>query len=67
VRFTLASPDGARLKAIAFRAASTPVGEALMAADGEAPLHIAGTLSLDNWQGRPEVQLRVSDVALPPR
>jgi single-stranded-DNA-specific exonuclease len=65
VRFTLASEDGARLKAVAFRAAQGPVGQAIMAAGGNAPLHLAGTLSLDHWQGRPEVQLRVTDVAEP--
>jgi single-stranded-DNA-specific exonuclease len=66
VRFTLASGDGARLKAVAFRAANTPQGQALLTA-GDTPLHIAGTLSVDHWQGREEVQLRVTDVApVPP-
>jgi single-stranded-DNA-specific exonuclease len=65
VRFTLTSEDGARIKAIAFRAATTPVGEALLAGGGDRPLHIAGTLGLDHWQGRAEVQLRVADVAVP--
>ena len=36
-----------------------------MAAAGDAPLHIAGSLTLDHWQGRPEVQLRVVDVSRP--
>jgi single-stranded-DNA-specific exonuclease len=65
IRFSLASEDGARRKAIAFRAAGTPLGDAIMAASGEAPLHIAGSLSVDRWQGRAEVQLRVTDVARP--
>jgi single-stranded-DNA-specific exonuclease len=65
VRFMLVSGDGARLKAVAFRAASSPLGEALLTA-GDRPLHIAGTLSIDHWQGREETQLRLSDVALPP-
>ena len=65
VKFTLASEDGARIKGIAFRAASTPVGQTLLAAGGEKPLHIAGTLGLDHWQGRAEVQLRVTDLAVP--
>ncbi len=64
VRFTLTSGDGARLRAIAFRAAASPLGEALLSA-GDAPLHVAGTLSIDHWQGRQETQLRVSDVARP--
>ncbi len=65
VRFNLVSGDGGRLKAIAFRAANTAIGDALLSGDAERPLHIAGSLSLDHWQGREEVQLRVSDVALP--
>jgi single-stranded-DNA-specific exonuclease len=65
IRFSLAADDGARRKAIAFRAAGTPIGDALMAAGGEAPLHIAGSLTVDHWQGRAEVQLRVADVARP--
>jgi single-stranded-DNA-specific exonuclease len=64
VRFTLTSGDGARLRAIAFRAATGPLGEALLGA-GDAPLHVAGTLSIDHWQGREETQLRVTDVARP--
>ncbi|HEY4202203.1 MAG TPA: single-stranded-DNA-specific exonuclease RecJ [Devosiaceae bacterium] len=64
VRFTLASDDGARLKAIAFRAANQPLGQLLLSA-GDAPLHIAGTLNIDHWQGREQVQLRVADVAVP--
>lgn len=65
VRFTLTSEDGARLKAIAFRAATTALGSALLSAGNDAAVHIAGTLSLDHWQGREEVQLRVSDIAAP--
>jgi len=63
VRFNLTSGDGARLKAIAFRAATTPLGQLLLNAGNDTPLHIAGTLSLDHYQGRAEVQLRVTDAA----
>jgi hypothetical protein len=45
----------------------TPIGDAIMAAGGDTPLHIAGTLTLDHWQGRSEVQLRVADIARPAR
>jgi single-stranded-DNA-specific exonuclease len=65
VRFSLASGDGGRLKAIAFRAANTAIGDALLSGGNDRPLHIAGTLSLDHWQGREEVQLRVTDIAVP--
>ena len=67
VRFTLSSDDGARLKAIAFRAATTALGETLLSAGNDKPLHIAGTLSLDHYQGREEVQVRVQDAAPLPR
>jgi single-stranded-DNA-specific exonuclease len=65
VRFTLSAADGARLKAIAFRAAGQPLGQLLLSAGNDTPLHIAGTLGLDHWQGREQVQLRVSDAAQP--
>jgi single-stranded-DNA-specific exonuclease len=53
---------GSRLKAIAFRSAGTPLGEALLNTRG-APLHLAGTLRLDEWQGRREAQLFIDDAA----
>src|SRR5690606_35756942 len=62
VRFTLTSEDGARIKAIAFRAASTPLGGVILAGN-DRPLHIAGTLAIDHWQGRETVQLRLVDAA----
>jgi single-stranded-DNA-specific exonuclease len=64
VSFQLGSGDGGRVKAIAFRAATTPLGQALLSA-GDKRLHFAGTLSLDHYQGRAEAQLRVVDVADP--
>ena len=66
VRVTLVSGDGARLRAIAFRAAQTPLGQALLQAGNDAVLHVAGCLTLDTYQGREQVNLRISDVALPP-
>jgi len=66
VRFTLTSEDGARLKGIAFRAAHTELGQALLSAGNDTRLHVAGTLGLDHWQGREETQLKAIDVALPP-
>jgi single-stranded-DNA-specific exonuclease len=66
ISFSLASDDGARLKAIAFRAAGTPIGEALLR-DGDQPLHFAGCLSLDHYQGREQVQFRLTDIARPAR
>lgn len=65
VRFTLASDDGSRLKAIAFRAAGQPIGDMLLNGGSDTPLHIAGTLGIDHWQGREQVQMRVVDIAQP--
>jgi single-stranded-DNA-specific exonuclease len=64
VRCVLEGGDGARLDAVAFRAADQPVGAALLAADG-LPLHIAGHLRRDTWNGRDRRELVVEDVALP--
>lgn len=64
VRATLSAPDGASIKAIAFRAADQPLGEAMLAKRG-GTMHFAGALSLDHWQGQPRVQLRILDAADP--
>ena len=65
VKFVLTSEDGARLKGIAFRAATTALGDALLSGGNDKPLHLAGTLSLNHWQGREEVQFRAVDAAVP--
>ncbi len=64
VRCTLRADDGARLEAIAFRAADTRWGQALLT-ERQMPLHIAGTLKCDRWQGREKVKLTIEDVARP--
>lgn len=61
VACTLVGPDGGRLRAIAFRCADQPVGQALLRRD--ALLHVAGTLRLDRWNGTIRVQLFIDDVA----
>ncbi len=66
VSFTLTSDDGAKLKAIAFRAAGTALGDTLMR-DGDQPLHFAGGLSIDHYQGREQPQFRLTDIARPLR
>jgi single-stranded-DNA-specific exonuclease len=63
VRCTLADPIGpARLKAIAFRAAETPLGEFLLGARGRA-IHLAGYLRRDDYRGGDAVQLVIDDAA----
>jgi single-stranded-DNA-specific exonuclease len=62
VRCALAAGDGTRLKAIAFRAMGTGIGEYLLAERGQ-PVHVAGRLALDDWGGRLNAQLMIEDVA----
>jgi len=62
VRLQLQGGDGARLEAIAFRAASAPLGQGLLAARGK-PVHVAGYLRADDWNGRRRVRLQVEDAA----
>ncbi len=62
LRVVLKAGDGATVKAVAFRAAGQPLGEALTRArDGLA--HVAGTLSIDRWGGGERAELRICDVA----
>lgn len=60
VRCMLTGEDGARLKAIAFRAAETPLGQALLDR-GTGLIHVAGRLKADDWQGRRGIQLTLED------
>ena len=62
VRMRLEGGDGARLDAIAFRAASAPLGEGLLKARGQ-KVHVAGKLKIDEWNGRVRTQLVVEDAA----
>ncbi len=50
------------LKAMAFRSASTPLGQALLNARGKV-LHVAGQLRVNVWQGRESVDFFIDDVA----
>ncbi len=62
VRMTLKGASGKGLKAVAFRAAETPLGQALLAG-GERPIHVAGRLKPDTWRGGDAVELHVEDAA----
>jgi len=66
IRARLKAPDGAMLNAIAFRVMGKPLGQALLQNRGQA-IHVAGTLSVDRWQGAERVQLRLIDAAIVPR
>jgi len=62
VRADLRSLSGARLQAIAFRAAETDLGAFLFAHRG-ATVHVAGNLAVNHWNGSRSVQFRISDAA----
>jgi single-stranded-DNA-specific exonuclease len=64
IRVVARSGDDRTLSAIAFRAASGPLGAALLKARG-GTLHLAGTLSIDRWGGGERVQMRLLDAAEP--
>ena len=63
IRARFRSGDGTFVNAIAFRAAGTPLGKALMDNRGR-QMHAAGMLSIDRWQGEERVQMRLIDVAV---
>ncbi len=56
------SSDGAQLDAICFGAFNGPLGPALLGHDG-APVHLAGRLEINRWNGRERVQLKLEDAA----
>lgn len=53
---------GARVKGIAFNQAEEPLGKAILNNKGE-PLHLAGNLKIDSWQGRDNASLHIKDGA----
>ncbi len=62
VRAIVSGPDGARLKAMAFRAADTPLGVALVSA-GRRPLYLSGRVRRDDWGKTPAAELHLDDLA----
>lgn len=66
VRCTLEGTDGARIDAIAFRAAEEPLG-ALLTGTGGLPIHVAGSLKRSTWGGRSKIELTIEDAADPRR
>jgi single-stranded-DNA-specific exonuclease len=62
IRCTIAASDGTRLKAIAFRAMGTEMGELLLS-ERSFPLHIAGRLVADEWGAKRVPSVQIEDVA----
>lgn len=65
LRVGLSSGSGPALRAMAFRAADMPLGRALVESRGRV-LHVAGTLSVDHYNGNARPSLRIIDAAIPP-
>jgi single-stranded-DNA-specific exonuclease len=62
LRLRAVAGDGRAVEGIAFRASDKKLGEALIRLKG-APVHLAGTLSVNRFGGRERAQIRVVDVA----
>ena len=62
LRVELRSEAGGRIAAMAFRAAETDLGAFLAANRGQL-VHVAGTLSINYWNGSSSPQLRIVDAA----
>lgn len=62
VRCFVGGEGQGRIKAIAFRAVGDALGDALLGSRG-LPVHLAGNLRLDRWQGREQAQLIIEDLA----
>nr|WP_276562402.1 single-stranded-DNA-specific exonuclease RecJ [Hoeflea prorocentri] len=62
VKLRFADATSGQIDAIAFRASENQMGKALLEGRGRR-FHVAGMLSVNYWQGRRRVQLRVIDAA----
>jgi single-stranded-DNA-specific exonuclease len=63
LRVIAAGEDGRRVKAIAFRMAESPLGEALLAAPPHRRLWLAGRIKKDDYHGGNAAELHLEDAA----
>ena len=63
VRLIARGDDGASFKAIAFRAAESPMGQALLHRSQGRRLWLAGRARIDDWASRPQAELHLDDAA----
>ena len=63
VRLVASGNDGASFKAIAFRAAETGMGQALLHASRGRKLWLAGRAKIDDWGNRTQAELHLEDAA----
>ena len=63
VRLIAAGDDGRSFKGIAFRAAESEMGQALLHASQGRKLWLAGRVKIDDWGSRPQAELHLEDAA----
>jgi single-stranded-DNA-specific exonuclease len=63
VRAIVTGQDGGKLKAMAFRAADTALGDALLHGEGKS-FWLAGRIQHDDWNGRDEAELHIEDASI---
>jgi single-stranded-DNA-specific exonuclease len=62
IRGFITDEGSGRLPAISFNSIDTPLGQALLKSV-DSPLHIAGRLKTNTWQGKTSAQLHIDDAA----
>ena len=63
LRLIVRGDDGASFKAIAFRAAQSDMGQALLHGAKDRKFWLAGRPKVDDWGSRPQAELHVEDAA----
>ncbi|MEX0341463.1 MAG: single-stranded-DNA-specific exonuclease RecJ [Erythrobacter sp.] len=63
VRLIAAGDDGKSFKGIAFRAAESEMGQALLHGSRGRRLWLAGRVKIDDWGSRPQAELHLEDAA----
>jgi single-stranded-DNA-specific exonuclease len=63
VRLIASGQDGKSFKAIAFRAAESEMGQALLHGSRGRSLWLAGRAKIDDWASRPQAELHLEDAA----
>ncbi|WP_432283629.1 single-stranded-DNA-specific exonuclease RecJ [Aminobacter sp. BA135] len=63
IRIDLRSESGGKVQAMAFRAAETPLGDFLFR-NRDRAIHVAGSISVNHWNGSRTAQFRIVDASL---
>jgi len=63
LRLIASGQDGGSFKAIAFRMASSELGQALLHGAKGRRLWLAGRAKVDDWGSRPQAELHLEDAA----